>query len=206
MTPDRRLLLVRHAEPEESSRGRCYGSLDVPLSARGRDQAERLGSALAGVDLAAVYASPRRRALDTAAAIAARHGLAVESLDGLRELDFGELEGRTYAEIERDRPELFRRWMETPTTVEFPGGESYPRLRARVLATFDRLGERHPEGTIAAVAHGGSIRAALAGWLELPDEAIFRLGLDYGGISIVDWLGGVPVVRLVNGREPALGL
>jgi broad specificity phosphatase PhoE len=197
---------VRHAEPEESSVGRCYGSLDVALSPRGREQAARLGAALAGVDLAAVYASPRRRAVATATAVAEPHGLAVAPLDGLRELDFGELEGRTYAEIERERPELFRQWMDAPTTVEFPGGESYPRLRARVLAAFDELRESHPGTTVAAVAHGGSIRAALAGWLAIPDDAIFRLGLDYAGVSIVEWLGDTPVVRLVNGREPALAL
>lgn len=206
MTPERRLLLVRHAEPEESSLGRCYGSLDVALSARGREQAAQLGVDLAGVDLAAVYASPRQRAVATAAAIAEPHGLPVEPLDALRELDFGELEGRTYAEIERERSELFRQWMAAPTTVEFPGGESYPQLRSRVLAAFDELRQRHTGATVAAVAHGGSIRAALAGWLDVPDEAIFRLGVDYAGVSVVEWLGDTPVVRLLNGRGPVHAL
>ena len=59
--------------------------------------------------------------------------------DRLRELDFGQFEGRTYEEIEREHPEFFRSWMETPTLVRFPGGESYAELRERVSAALDDI-------------------------------------------------------------------
>ncbi len=202
MSAGHRLLLVRHAEPEDTSRGRCYGSLDVALSPTGLAQAERLAVALDDVELAAVCASPRRRTVDTAAALARPRGLPVVELDGMRELDFGELEGRTYEEIEAERPALFRQWMEAPTTVAFPGGERYPQLRDRVLESLTSLRRRHRGESVAVVAHGGSIRAALAVWLGMPDEAIFRLGLDYAGVTVVDWFGDEPLVRVVNGREP----
>src|SRR5205814_3693793 len=97
------------------------------------------------------------------------------ALAALAELDFGELEGRRYDEIARDRPELYRQWMEAPTTVRFPGGESYADLRARVTAALAELRARHEGGVFALVAHGGVLRAALAEALALPDEAIFRL-------------------------------
>jgi alpha-ribazole phosphatase len=191
-----RLVLVRHAEPAADARGRCYGSLDVGLSPAGRAQAERLAADLADLALDAVYASPRRRALDTAAPVAAARGLVPAVDDRLRELDFGELEGRRYAEIERSEPELYRAWMETPTEVRFPGGESYDDLRRRAVAACEQIRRGH--GCALVVTHGGVVRAALAAWLEIPAAAIFRLDQSYCGVTIVDWLEETPVVRILN--------
>ena len=190
-----RLLLIRHAEPDEDARGRCYGRLDVGLSETGLANAERLAESLRDVELATVSASPRLRAIQTAAALADN----LEVDDRLRELDFGELEGRTYDEIEREQPELFRRWMETPTLVRFPGGESYSELRARVAAAMDDLVAANTDRTVALVSHGGVIRAALAVALAFPDDRAFALDVGYARVSVVDWFDGTPVVRLVNG-------
>ncbi len=125
-----------------------------------------------------------------------RAGLTVTVDERLRELDFGEIEGLTYEEVERTRPELYRRWMEQPTEVEFPGGESYATLAARVRAAIDEL--LALGGTRVVVAHGGPLRAVLADCLAMPAAAIFRIGQSYGGVSIVDWFDGTPLVRVVN--------
>jgi broad specificity phosphatase PhoE len=193
-----RAYLVRHAEPAETARGRCYGTLDVELSDAGRATAAGLGRAFARVELAAVYSSPRSRALETAKALAP----APVALEALRELEFGELEGRAYDEIAAERPELYRCWMEAPTTVTFPGGEGWPDLRLRVVECLAELRARHAGEAFAVVAHGGVLRAALAEALALRDDAIFRLALDYACISVVDWLDSTPLVRLVNGAAP----
>lgn len=196
-----RLVLVRHAEPAEDAHGLCYGSLDVGLSDEGRRHAAELAAVLAGTDYDAVYTSPRLRARETAAPVAAARGLASVVLDDLREIDFGDFEGRRYDEIERSEPELYRAWMETPTRVRFPGGESYADLRVRALQALDAIKAAHACAVV--VTHGGVARAGLAEWLGMPDEAIFRLGQSYGGITIVDWLGGAPVLRLLNGSGRA---
>ena len=191
-----RLVLVRHAEPEDGAHGRCYGTLDVGLSAAGRVHATRLAADLGGLAVDAVYASPRIRARETAAPLAAARGLDVRLEDDLRELDFGSFEGRTYEEIERAEPELYRAWMESPTSVRFPGGESYVDLRARASRALDAIRAAHASALV--VTHGGVIRAGLAAWLELPDHAIFRLDHPYCGITIVDWLDGIPLLRSLN--------
>ena len=181
-----RLLLVRHAESDRAAHGRCYGRLEVDLSPEGRRQAGELAAALGELSLAAVYSSPLA------------HGLEPAVDDDLREIDFGELEGLTYEEIEAERPEVFRAWMETPTSVRFPGGESFADLRARVLRAAGAIRERHAGEAAALVAHGGVVRVVLADALGLADDAVFRLDQAYGGLSVVDWVGGVPVVRVVN--------
>jgi alpha-ribazole phosphatase/probable phosphoglycerate mutase len=190
-----RLLLIRHAEPDEAAHGRCYGRLDVGLSSVGLASAERLAESLRAVELDAVYVSPRLRAVQTAAAL----GTPRTVDDRLRELDFGHLEGRTYDDIEREQPEFFRSWMETPTLVRFPGGESYGELRERVSAALDDIVTANHDRTVALVSHGGVIRAALALALGLPDDRAFALALGYARISIVDVFDGTPIVRLVNG-------
>jgi len=188
-----RLILVRHAEPAAAARGRCYGTLDVELSQRGREQADALAATLRDEHVELVVSSPRLRALQTAAALERP----VEIDERLRELDFGDFEGRTYEELERDEPELFRRWMTSPTAVRFPNGESYADLRARATDALADVRERAVN--VVVVTHGGVIRAGLAAWLELPDHAIFRLDQRYCGVSIVEWLGDEPVVRVING-------
>ncbi len=190
-----RLLLIRHAEPDEDARGRCYGRLDVGLSPAGLASAERLAESLRAVELDAVYVSPRLRAVQTASALGASRTVD----DRLRELDFGQFEGRTYDEIEREHPEFFRSWMETPTLIRFPGGESYAELRERVAAAVGYIVEANTDKTVALVTHGGVIRAALAVALGLPDDRAFALALGYARLSIVDMFDGTPIVRLVNG-------
>jgi alpha-ribazole phosphatase len=193
-----RLLLVRHADTDAAMRGRCYGRLDVGLSSEGRRQARELGAALRDLPLAAVYTSPLVRALDTAAVIAAPHDLVPATEDGLREIDFGELEGLLYEEIEAERPELYREWMEEPGSVRFPGGEALADLRARVRPTVAAIRDRHEREAVALVAHGGVIRVVLADALGLAGGALFRLGQAPGGLSVVDWVDGTPLVAAVN--------
>ena len=193
-----RIVLVRHAETEEAARGRCYGRLDIPLSPRGLLQAQALADVLAGLPFAALYSSPLARALDTARPIAAAQALAPIVLDALAELDFGEVDGLTYDEIEAERPELFRAWMDDPARVRFPGGESLADLRARVLPALEPIRARHDREAVAVVAHGGVIRVVLAEALGLADGALFRLDQAEGGVSVVDWLQGAPLLRALN--------
>ncbi len=197
------LLLVRHAEPADEARGLCYGSPDVPLSAPGRQQAPELARALAGVALAAVYASPRIRAVDTARPLAEAVGLSVRVQRRLQELDFGELEGRSYDEIAATYPELYGRWMAAPTTVSFPGGESYGDLRQRAVTFLDEALARHSGERIAIVSHGGVLRAMLAHCLAIPDSLIFRIAQDHAAVTVVRWLEETPIVRLLNAHATA---
>ena len=194
-----RIVLVRHAEPEESAHGLCYGTLDVGLSENGRAHAERLASSLAGVPYDAVYASPRRRTIETAAPLAHARSLPTVVEEELREIDFGDFEGRRYDEIADTHPEVYRQWMEAPTTITFPGGESYEDLRRRALRALTRIRRAHECAVV--VTHGGVVRAGLAEWLGLPREAIFRLDQRYCGITIVEWVGDTPILRLMNGGD-----
>ena len=200
-----RIVLIRHAEPDEAVRGRCYGRLDVELSPRGREHAGRLGRQLAAGRIAAVYSSPLRRARATATPIAAALGLDLVLAAELAEIDCGELEGATWEEIERRYPGFFF-WSSVPAGFEFPGGESYADLAERASRTFEDIRARHPGETVVAVTHAGVLRSVLARLLSMPESQMFRLGVSYGGVSIVDWLDAEPVIRQLNGESLPDGL
>lgn len=200
MSETTRLLLIRHAQPAQEARGRCYGRLDIGLSARGHRRAQLIARTLERIPLAAVYSSPAARALETAAPLAAARHLSPLVDDALRELDFGALEGKSYDEIQAAHPDLYRAWMQTPTRVHFPGGESYLQLHTRALEAMETIRSRHRGAQAAIVSHGGILRAMLADCMRMPDDAIFRLDQSYGGLSIIDWQHDTPTVRVVNAQ------
>jgi broad specificity phosphatase PhoE len=192
-----RLYLVRHAVTRLES-GRCCGSLDVGLSDEGREQARLVAESLGRVELAAVYTSQLERARHTAAEVAARQNLVPNKLAGLAEIDFGELEGRRFEEIAATHPEVHETWMNRPTAVDFPGGERFADFSRRVRKTVRGIRLAHEREAIAIVSHGGPIRIVVADALAVPTRALFRIDQSFAGLSVIDWIEGSPIVRLLN--------
>jgi broad specificity phosphatase PhoE len=176
-----RLVLCRHAEE---------GNLA---------QAGELAAALADVSFEAVYTSPLQRAVLTAEAVAAEHELVPIEVADLREIEFGEVDGLTFDQYPAQlQAELLSR----PLSVCFPGGETYAELRDRVDRSLEQIAAAHEDEVVGVVTHAGPIRAALAMWLGISDEAIFRIDQRPASVNVVDWLDGVPLIRLVNGTRP----
>jgi len=196
-----RLWLIRHGEPAEESRHRCYGSLDFGLSETGRAQMAQVAEYLKAEPVAAIYASPQSRALESARILAAVQSCPFEVVADLREIDFGEFEGLPYDEIAARYPDLYRQWMETPTEVRFPDGESFSEMRVRVLGAFESI-QRDQEGqTVVIVSHGGVNRILIAWALQMPDNCLFRLVQDHGAINLLALIDGLPSVQLLNHRH-----
>lgn len=181
-----RLFLVRHGETEGTSRGLIAGRLDIALSDLGREQARAVGARLLPASLVAVYSSTSRRALDSARAIAKPHGLTPIADPDLCEIDFGVLEGLTFAEVETRHPEIAAAWLSRPHEIEFPGGESLAALRQRVERSTAGIVGRHPFAAIAVVCHAGPIRALVAHSAGLSSKQLFELACPYGSVTVLD--------------------
>jgi probable phosphoglycerate mutase len=192
-----RLIFVRHAEPDETVRDRIYGRLDPGLSKRGRAHAAAIASQLGAEPIGALYTSPQLRARETAAPLADRLGLQVSVESGLREIDFGELEGLSLAEAVARYP-VQANWMIAPGAATFPGGESVAAAWGRATEAARAIAARHGGASVAVFSHAVVIRAILAEALGMPPDAMFRLDQSYGGISVVEWFDGNPFVRVVN--------
>jgi alpha-ribazole phosphatase len=193
-----RLVLLRHGEPVPEAQGRCYGRLDLGLSETGRRQIEEKCKRLSTLRTQALYCSPLQRALESATIAGEILGLQPQIADELSELHFGRFEGMPYPEIERLYPDEFKMWMEQPTKMIFPGGESFEDLARRVLQFTCALPHRHVDQSVLIVAHAGVNRVILANALGLPDDLIFRIDQGYAGLSVIDYFSQHPVVRFIN--------
>lgn len=197
MTEPTRIIAIRHGETSWNVDTRIQGQLDIPLSANGRWQAERLAAALRDEPLAAIYASDLTRAWETAQYVGRAQGLVVTKEMGLRERGFGDFEGKTFAEIEALLPEQSLRWRKRDPDFSPTGGESLVALRGRVISATERLAALHPGELIAIVGHGGVMdvlyRAATRLDIQAPrtwtlgNATINRLLWTPEGFSLVGW-------------------
>jgi broad specificity phosphatase PhoE len=183
-----RLVLVRHGETEWSRSGRHTGRTDIPLTHRGREQAARLGEVLGGRTFSRVVSSPLSRALETCRL--AGFGEVAETVDDLREWDYGIYEGRTRADIAAEVPG----W--TIWTHPIVGGESLAQVGQRADRVIARL--LPAGGDVLVFAHGHILRVVSARWIEQPPVLGSRLELATATVSELGWEHDLRVIEAWN--------
>ncbi|HXH22606.1 MAG TPA: histidine phosphatase family protein [Dehalococcoidia bacterium] len=180
------VILVRHGETASNRDRLALGRKDVPLNSLGLAQAARLGKAIAleraaGTTFAAVYSSPLVRARQTAEAIATALGLEVTEAPELIEMDVGEMDGLTGAELRERHPEFLRSWWGPEAgIVRMPGGESLQEVQDRAWPLIELVRDTYPaEAAVIAVSHNFVIRALIcrALGIDLADFRRFEVGL-----------------------------
>jgi broad specificity phosphatase PhoE len=175
MTEPARLVLTRHGETVWHAENRYAGASDVALTRRGHQQAQALAAWAGAAGLAALWCSPLARARDTAAAVARATGLRPRVDPRLRELDFGQGEGHTVAEMERLWPDRVAAFRADPVEGHLPGGED-PRAAAdRGTACIRDIARTHPGERVLVVAHTTLLRLVLCQLLGLPLPAYRRV-------------------------------
>ena len=160
---------------------------DPPLDDHGRTQSIRTAEFLASQPIAAVYSGPLRRAVETAAFVAASHGLEPRVLPEITEADVGRWEGLTWREVHSREPEEHDRFMADPGTVPYPEGESFLDVQRRAAPALARLAASHEGQTIAVVAHNVVNRAVLADWLGIPIARAREIRQANGGVNLIDF-------------------
>ncbi|MFF7166510.1 bifunctional RNase H/acid phosphatase [Streptomyces sp. NPDC008086] len=195
-------VLLRHGETPLTPQKRFSGSggTDPSLSDIGRDQAERVGAALARRGtIQAIVASPLARTRETAGIVAAHLGLEVTVDDGLRETDFGAWEGLTFGEVRERHPEDLDAWLADPEARPTGEGESFAATATRIAATRDKLVAAHAGRTVLLVSHVTPIKTFVRLALGAPSESLFRMELSAASLSAVAYYAdGNASVRLFN--------
>ncbi len=176
---------VRHGESDYNSEGRIQGQADVGLSDLGRRQALALADALAEHRPDAIYASPLRRALNTAEPVAKRLGMHVETDSRLMELNAGVFQEVLSNELPARFPEAWERWRSQDPDFAIPQGESRRDLMIRGRAVFEDLRARGHD-QVAVISHGGLLSAVFKSLLEIP-AARNPFTLYNASISILTW-------------------
>lgn len=189
-----RVVLARHGQTDAN----VVHALDsrppgAPLNELGRAQAATLSERLAGEPVTAVYASHALRAQQTAAPVAAAHGLEVVVVDDVQEIFIGDLEGRADGPARELFVKIYHAWLNGDLDARLPGGESARELQERFAAALEKL-TRAASDTIVLVSHGAAIRlgvTALLGDREagryLDNTAIVILRSDATGWALEHW-------------------
>jgi broad specificity phosphatase PhoE len=178
-----RVYLIRHGATELSAEDRFAGETDVPLSDVGRDQLRKLADRLAKEPIAAVYASPLSRTMETARILAQPHGKPVTPKEGLREISHGRWEGKRRAEVEKLYPEEYARWEMDPYSFAPSGGETGLEVTARALPALLEIVAAHPNDRILVASHKATIRLLIGSLLGF-DLRRYRDHLDQSPASL----------------------
>jgi broad specificity phosphatase PhoE len=204
-----RLILARHGQTDSN----VHRVLDSrppgpPLNARGLAQAVALGDRLAVEEIDAVFASTAVRAQQTAAPVAAAHGLPIGVVDGVHEVSCGELEGRADEPARDLFDAVYESWARGELDARLPGGESALDLHARFVPAVDRI-TSGVAGTVVLASHGAAIRLAAAALLGdhaksryVPNTGLVVLTRSATGWTLESWDEAVPVTGDVTAGGP----
>jgi alpha-ribazole phosphatase len=200
MTEKTRIYLIRHGEVQGAGTRRYNGHADVPLSERGIAQYHQMKERLADKNISACYTSDLIRCATGADVIGSRLGLTPVLEPGLRELNIGIWEGKTWAELMEKYPLEWQARIADIVNYRVPGGESLKDLHDRIMPVIRAIVERHRGGNVLVVAHGGANRVILLDAAGAPLSSLFNIEQDYCCLNIIDYfVDGKAVIKLLNG-------
>ena len=182
------LHLVRHGESTHNAEGRIQGHAEISLSEKGRLQAEAAADALADLPIDALYASPLRRARETAEIFSARLSLPIQFDDRLKEINVGIFQSQKRTDLEKTHPVEIARWRSEDLDYAVPGGESRRQLLERGRAAIEEIAQNKFD-RVVVVAHGRIFTVVLKDILGIPQtEPPFSV--QNGSITTLEYKNG----------------
>lgn len=183
-----RIILVRHCEAEGNTCRILQGKTDCDISGNSSVQLDLISLRLRNVHIDAIYSSPLKRAKKTAEAINEYHGLPIKTDKRLQEIDVGDWEGKTWAEIGRDYADKLKIWQENPGEFASPGGETMKEVYERIWAGIIDIVKSNKDKTVLVTSHGCAIRNFLCRALGKPIENLADIEwCDNTAVSVIDF-------------------
>jgi len=190
-----KLILIRHGQTDWNIKKKYCGSVDIGLNETGRKQIRRLRDRLKSQKIDKVYASDKKRAIQTAEIIF--KGREIELISDLREMHFGVFEGLTYKQVMKKYASLYKKWLDDPFSITMPKGESLFSFKKRVIKAIRSIISKNRNKAVAVICHGGPISMIISYalksrqfWQNIPDSA---------SLSIIEYSkSNKPIIRLQN--------
>lgn len=180
------IYLFRHGVTEGSGQRRFIGQTDTALAVEGREQARHWHAHFLDTELESIYCSDLQRSEETARIIAGDRQISIKVMPELREIFLGKWEGLSMEDVRRRFPDEWRRRGENLADFPPPEGESFRDLQNRAVPVFEAVAGS-ARGHQVIVAHAGVNRVILCHLLGMHVADLFRLGQDYGALTIVDY-------------------
>jgi alpha-ribazole phosphatase len=201
-----KIIMIRHGQTAWNADGRFMGQLDIPLDETGLWQAETVARRLHSVRPDAFYASDLLRAWQTAQAI--HLAMSADASDGavpaiipeprLREMNFGDWQGLTYAEIQTRYPEGVKDWEADLQSFCPPGGESLAQMARRTKEALEDILARHADQTVLVVAHGGSLQTLITLATGQTADKMWLFPLKNTSVSEIEFYASGSLITLLN--------
>jgi alpha-ribazole phosphatase len=191
-------LLVRHGHTKATEQGVLYANPQTELTALGIEQAHILAKWVASQGINSLLSSTAIRAVSTAEIIGSSINIVPTQIIGLDEWKVGDWEGRTYLDIKKSEPAVYRDWSINPIINKPPNGESIADLCERAWSRFDQLISVYPSKKIVLVTHAGIIRTILLKALGMPVNNFWRLSIPAGSVSRIDFSASFATVQFMS--------
>ena len=197
-----KLFFLRHGETTSSQTGTYCGSLDIELTPEGRKMAEDFAKAYEKIPWQAVYCSPLQRAIATAKPLCELLGVEIQCRNGLREIYYGEWEGKTPEQVNKDYHDEYVRWLADPGWNAPNGGEKGIEIARRSSEVLEEIEQNHKSGNVLIVSHKATIRIMLCSLLGV-DIGRFRdrIGMPVAAVSLVKMSEHGPLVEFMGDRS-----
>jgi broad specificity phosphatase PhoE len=195
------IYFMRHGETTASQTGGYCGTLDPDLTAEGYQMAEDFADAYRSLAWVAVFSSPLRRAVATARPLCQAAGIRMQLKEGLKEIAFGQWEGKTPEEVNREFHDTYVRWLTDPGWNAPTGGERGIDIARRSSLVLEEIEKTYPTGKVLVVSHKATIRIMLCSLLGI-DVGRFRdrISMPVASISIVEMATHGPLLHMMGDR------
>jgi broad specificity phosphatase PhoE len=195
------IYFLRHGETDSSRIGGYCGTLDPDLTPEGHQMAQDFAAAYKSLPWTAAFSSPLRRAVATAQPLCDAVGIALQRRDGLREVAYGEWEGKTPEQVYKEFHDDYVRWLTDPGWNGPTGGEKGIDIARRSSRVLEEIERTHSTGNVLVVSHKATTRIMLCSLLGI-DIGRFRDRLDMlvASISVVEMAAHGPLLHKLGER------
>jgi broad specificity phosphatase PhoE len=196
------IYFLRHGETTASQTGGYCGTLDPDLTPEGYQMAEDFADAYKSLPWTAVFSSPLRRAVATAKPLCEAIGIRVQLKEGLREIAYGQWEGKTPEEVNREFHDDYVRWLADPGWNAPTGGQKGIDIARRSSLVLEEIEQTYSAGNVLVVSHKATIRIMLCSLLGI-DVGRFRdrISMPVASISIVEMAVHGPLLHTMGDRS-----
>ncbi len=193
---------LRHGETTSSQTGTYCGRLDIELTPSGVQMAEDFAQTYDHIPWKAVYCSPLKRAIATAKPLCDRLGMDMELRNGLKEIYYGDWEGKTPAQVNQEFHDDYVRWLADPGWNSPNGGEKGIDIARRSSEVLEEIENTHKTGNVLVVSHKATLRIILCSLLGI-DVGRYRdrIGMSVAAVSIVEMAQHGPLVHIMGDRS-----
>lgn len=191
-------ILIRHGQTMANAQGVLAGFLETQLSEIGERQASALKEYLKETTIDYFYASSSQRAYETLKPLAGLKHAKIESVEALKEIHFGEFEGKDFSWIKAHYPDEVAKMLKEKDYYCYPKGESLVMAHDRMAKWLQEVSRTHENSVVAVCAHAGTIRSMLSQFVAGDERLHWHFKVDNASISIVSVTDGFAVIESLN--------